>query len=302
MKRYLIKVFVIGIIILAVLASMEFYVRSIPNEYSYKCQYLDKHIDSIQILAVGSSVGRSGIDPESFDGFAFNAANVSQDLETDCAIIDKYLPKAKQLNTVIFTLLPGSYCSRMGEGIEYWRLRKYDIYMKLNIEKPSFFDRFEISEPNKVFLQILKGVRGANTIGCFEKGMGCDTIVESEAAKLSQGIKISKIHNEGYRPDNYPIITTRLRETIKKCDASGIKVLLVLLPSYYTYYDRINQKMLSDCDSISKELALSYANVLYYNMFKDSSYTTEDFRNSNHLSPKGANKLCIKLNEIINGL
>lgn len=299
MKRFLIKVFIIGIIIVATFATMELYVRSIPNEYSYKSNYLDEHIDSIQILALGSSIGRSGIDPEAFDGFAFNAANVSQDLETDCAILDKYFSRAKKLETVIFTLLPGSYCSRMGEGIEYWRLRKYDLYMDLNIEKPSLFDRFEISEPNKAMMQIIKGVRGTNTIGCFEKGMGRDTVVESEAVKLSQGVKISKIHNEGYQPNNYAIIISRLKENVKKCDSAGIQVFLVLMPSYHTYYERIDKKMLEECDSISKDFASVFSNVSYYNLFKDSTYTTEDFRNSNHLSPKGAKKLSLQLNEII---
>lgn len=296
MKRFLIKVLIVGITIIAVLTSMELIVRYLPNEYSYKYKYLENHIDSIQVLVLGSSVGRSGIDPNCFEDYTFNAANVSQDIETDCSIVDKYLPRAKQLKTVIFTLLPGSYCSRMGEGIEHWRLRKYDIYMDLDIEKPTVAEKLEISDLNRTSLQLLKWLRGKRTVDCFDNGMGRDTIIESEEMKVSQGLSISKIHNEGYNPNNYSIIILKLNKVLSDCKEKKVSVLLVLMPSYHTYYNFIDNRMLAECDSISKQLASEYENVHYLNLFKDTTYTTNDFRNSNHLSPQGAKKISSYLN------
>ena len=299
MKRFLCKVSIVGVAVVALLATMEIYVRSIPNEYSYKHKYLETHIDSIQVLALGSSIGRSGIDPECFDAFTFNAANVSQDLETDCAIIEKYLSRADSLKAVIFTLLPGSYCGSMGDGIESWRLRKYAIYMDLDTEKPRLNESLEIFDLNKAFKQIIKGINGQQTVECYEKGMGIDATIEPESEKLAQAIRISKIHNEGYNPSYYSIIVPQLQTIIKRLLDKGIEVYLVLMPVYYTYSERIDHKMLSECDSISKFLELLDPHIHYLNMFTDSSFTTEDFRNSNHLSQEGAKKFSTELNEII---
>lgn len=299
MKRFLIKVSIVGVAVVALLTTLELYVRSIPNEYSYKHKYLDTHIDSIQVLALGSSIGRSGIDPECFDTFTFNAANVSQDLETDCAIIDKYLSRADNLQIVIFTLLPGSYCSRMGEGIESWRLRKYSIYMDLDIDKPRLTETLEIFDLNKTLKQIIKGLKGQQTVECYEKGMGTDSDIEPESEKLAQAIRISKIHNEGYTPSNYDIIVPKIKTTIQQLIDKGKEVYLVMMPVHKTYSERIDLRMLSECDSISKSIESMNPHVHFLNMFTDSSFTTGDFRNSNHLSQEGAKKISTKLNEII---
>lgn len=299
MKKFLIKIFTIGIIITAVLFFTEIYVRSIPNEYSYKYNYLENHIDSIQILALGSSVGRAGIDPTCFSEYAFNAANVSQDLETDCALIEKYLPRTKKLKDVIFALLPNSYCGRMGEGVESWRLRKYHIYMNLNVEKSHYSEMFEINNLSSATQQIEKHIRGIQTVECYKNGMGNDTIIESEVESLKQAIRISKIHNEGYTPHNYDAIVPRFKDVVSMITSKGVDVYLVLMPSCFTYTSRIDKKMLFECDSISKQIDSLSPLVHYLNLFEDSSYTNMDFRNSNHLSQSGARKLSIKLNNII---
>ena len=286
--------------ILLVLCGVEIWVRSIPNEYSYKYNYLEENIGHIEVLNVGSSIGRSGINPEYFSEPGFNAANVSQDIEIDCAIINKYLDRADRLNTVIFALLPGSFCGRMGDGIENWRLRKYHIYMDLDVEKPSWKECLEINNLSAAEQQILKSIRGINTVECNIYGYGNDKEAVSEKEKLAQGIRISKLHNEGYNPKLYDVIIPKVEATITACSRKHVKVMLVMLPCYHTYSSRINSHMLSECDSIAQRIAERYDNVSYMNLFTDSRFTAEDFRNSNHLSNEGARKLTKMIDLIIN--
>ena len=131
MGNFLKKILIVGISVLLSLLFIEFMVRSIPNEYSYKSKYIEENIGNIKILALGSSVGRSSVDPSCFTQTTFNAANVSQDLEEDCAIVMKYLDRADGLEVVVIPILPVAYSMRMKDGIERWRLRKYHIYMDL---------------------------------------------------------------------------------------------------------------------------------------------------------------------------
>ena len=299
MKQFLIKTIIVGGVVVAALVFLEFFVRLVPNEYSYKSHYLESNIDDIEVLVVGSSAARSGIDPDLFPINAFNVAQVSQDLETDCAIIHKYIERADSLKYVFFPILPMAYSYRMGEGVEDWRLRKYPIYMDLDVEKPAFSDRFELSNFPGSVGQIIKYLKGEKTVDCYEKGMGDDDIVEDEETKLDQGVMIARIHNEHFYRENYRIIVPVLERTIEECAKHDVRVVLIVLPCYYTYCENIDPIMVSECDSISRKIVENHSNVTYFNWFTDSTFVSEDFRNSNHLSQAGAKKLTNRIIQLL---
>ena len=290
---------IVGGVVVAALVFLEFFVRLVPNEYSYKSHYLESNIDDIEVLIVGSSAARSGIDPDVFPISAFNVAQVSQDLETDCAIIHKYIERADSLKYVFFPILPMAYSYRMGEGVEDWRLRKYPIYMNLDVEKTAFSDRFELSNIPGSVSQIIKYLKGEKTVDCYEKGMGDDDVVEDEQAKIAQGIMIAKVHNEHFYRENYKIIVPVLEGAIDECAKHSVKVVLLVLPCYYTYCENIDPIMVSECDSISRRIAEKHPNVTYFNWFTDSTFVTEDYRNSNHLSQAGAKKLTSRIIQLL---
>lgn len=300
MKKFLIKVLVFSWIIATVLFSIEIMVRAVPNEYSYKYNYLENNIYKVHFLALGASVSRSGIDPSCFTQTTFNAAQVSQDLEEDCAIVMKYLDRADSLKAVVIPIIPVAYSSRMMDGIERWRLRKYHIYMDLDVDWPPLSECMEISNLPGCIGQIMKYYRGEDTVECFETGMGTDSIVENEDVKLSQAVRVSKMHNDGYNPDNYSKVIPALRSMLSACRDANVDVYVVIAPCYYTYRERILSAVMHDCDSISMNLENDFSNMHYINMFGDSTFTTEDFRNSNHLSKAGAAKFSRKLNDILN--
>ena len=293
MNRFLIKTSLLAFLLGSILIILELWVRSIPNESSYKCEYMEKNISDIKVLCLGSSVARSGINPDIFPVNAFNVAQVSQDLETDCAILHKYLSRADSLEYVLLPILPMSYSYRMGEFIDRPRLRKYSIYMDLDVEKPDFEDRFELSNFSAAVVQIITYLKGGRTIECYKKGMGDDNLVDNETAKRVDGEKISRMHNDIFfnHKDNYRIIVPALENAIKECANHNVKVIICVVPCYYTYRDNIASGMVSECDSISRVIATRYPNVTYLNYYTDSTFVTEDFRNSNHLSQCGANKL-----------
>ena len=278
---------------------MEVFVRSIPNEYSYKHDYLDNNIENIQILSMGASIGRSGIDPECFALNSFNAGLVSQGLEEDCAIIRKYLNKADSLKVIILPILPYAYSARMVDGIESWRLRKYPIYMDIDDIKPNIMESLEITDFSSCIYQIRIFLHGINTVECYKNGMGNDTEVGTEEVKNSEGLKFANIHNSFRNVESIPIIVNDLKTTIKQCQERNVRVCIVVMPTYYTYRDNVLPEIIHECDSISTVLEKTFSNVIYLNMFSDNSFKTEDFRDSDHLSQAGAKKLTLKLSDIL---
>lgn len=274
---------------------LEVFVRWIPNEYSYKYQYMEKNISDIETLILGSSVGRTGIDPSVLGETAFNVANVSQDLIEDCAILEKYVPKASNLSDVIIALLPNSYSYLMKDGVESWRLRKYKIYMNLEIkEEIKAGNHLEISNIRSVLAHIKNYLLTKNTIDCYTNGFGKDSIILNESEKLKHAVNIASIHNDTFN-DNPDIIIEELEKVMTKCQDYGVNVYLVMLPCYYMYYERLDIKFEKQCDDLSRYLTDKFDNVHYLNFYRDPDFISSDFRNANHLGPKGAKKFTRKL-------
>lgn len=299
MRRFLLKILLVGIPVSIVMLGLEVFVRWIPNEYSYKYQYMENNIRNIETLILGSSVGRTGINPSVLGETAFNVANVSQDLIEDCAILQEYVPKASNLSDVIIALLPNSYSYLMCDGVESWRLRKYKIYMKLEIkEEIKFSDYLEISNTRSVLAHIKNYLLTNNTIDCYSNGFGKDSIILNERDKLKHAVNIANIHNDTFN-DNPNIILEELEQVMTKCQDYGVNVYLVLLPCYYMYYERLDIRFEKQCDDLSRYLAEKFDNVCYLNFYRDPDFLSFDFRNANHLGPKGAEKFTQKLKDYI---
>ena len=86
----------------------EIFLRKIPNDYRIKKQYFEWHSAEIKVLFLGSSHAYYGINPIYMKESSFNAAYVSQSLEIDYEILNKYKSSLKSLRTII---LPVSYFS-----------------------------------------------------------------------------------------------------------------------------------------------------------------------------------------------
>jgi hypothetical protein len=90
MKKFL-KIFIYFFIpIVIASACLEVYMRHIPNSYKYKDEWMKKNGNTVETLILGSSHAYYGINPEYLSWKAFNLANVSQDLERDFFVLDKY--------------------------------------------------------------------------------------------------------------------------------------------------------------------------------------------------------------------
>ena len=101
MKKFISKTifFLLPILVLAVI--MEISLRAIPNDYKQKRDYMDSHSDEIEVLVLGSSHSLYGINPKYFSQKTYNMAYVSQSLDLDYKILEKYHNRFKNLKTII---------------------------------------------------------------------------------------------------------------------------------------------------------------------------------------------------------
>ena len=308
MKRFIISIVLFLMPLCVFLYLLEFGIRSIPNDYSYKNKWLEQNVWSLKVLSLGMSHGFMGIQPNCFDEPAFNAAHVSQSLKYDAFIFDKFIEQADSLQIVI---LPISYVSLwfgLEESEEWWRVKNYCIYYQCPYHRWENEYRSEVMG-GKLFTlcKRLKNniYNGSNEISCDSLGWatfytkafrGKDWWMNGESRARSHTFDLDQ------RKELFAENKLHVESIIKQCFQKQIKVVLLTTPTCSTYYDNIYKKqldmMLNYCDSISS----TNENVFYLDLLKDNRFNEEDFFDADHLNEFGAEKLSRILNDFCNSM
>jgi len=294
MKRFIFKILLLFIIPFAVLLSIqEVALRSVPNDYSYKNKWLTQNAKSVHILTLGSSHGFFGIQPLGFSKLAFNAGHVSQSLEFDAFIFDKFVDSMDSLEVVV---LPISYFTLRSKGLqngqEKWRVKNYTIYYDCPYYKhdPSFaFECYQFA-PKATLKALFTDV---NHISCDSLGRGTDYTLDlrsddwQESGPSAMKRHTCKKHDKATLERNIEYIN----HIITKCEQKGIKVILLTTPTYHTYYDILDKDQLQQTIMICKKIAKEHQNTTYYNWLMNPDFNEHDFFDADHLNEYGAVKL-----------
>ena len=118
--------------VLLLLVALEIGLRRIPNDYAYKNERLVRDGAGLRFLVLGSSHAYRGVEPDSMGGAGFNAANISQDLSYDRAVLEHYLPHLPKLEYIVLPVSYGSLGGRLELGAEAWRVKNYTLYMGID--------------------------------------------------------------------------------------------------------------------------------------------------------------------------
>lgn len=279
--------------------SAEYIVRKIPNDYSYKNEYLNINSENIEMLVLGSSHSFYGIAPAYFSKRAFNAAHVSQTLNYDYCIFNKYRNDLSNLKTVILPISYFTLFSQLENDVEYWRVKNYSIYYGCRYHF-DFKNNFEIAgeKPRSVFKQALKYFQGTNNITVSELGFGLGFSNVKQSDLLSTGKAAAKRHTKA----DFGILDTNLdilSKLIYESSLDGIRVILFTPPARKSYISNLNKHQLSIMRSNIADTIRGKTNVEYYDFMDDSRFIDDDFQDADHLNGTGAKKLTQLLDRII---
>lgn len=307
MRKFIIKTTFFLLPIIVVALSAEILLRNIPNDYSYKKEYLDKHSNEIETLILGSSHSFYGFNPDFFNSKAFNASHISQSLNYDYGILKKYEDNLDNLQTVILPISYHTLYGKLENGSESWRIKNYVIYYRMNVAN-SLADYSEVlSNKPKVNLKRLYSyyiLRKPN-LTCTKLGWG--TSYKSENAKdlVKTGSTAAKrhtrenIHSKKYQ-DIFNDNKLLLASIIDWCQKQNIRVLILTTPTFYTYRENINIEQYNITIEIANKIASQYDNCIYVNLFDDTNFVAKDFYDADHLSEIGAEKLSKLIDKKIN--
>lgn len=302
MKRFL-KLFLLFFIpLLCALGAMEYAVRLVPNEYSYKAEWMEKNADRVETLVLGTSHAFYGINPSYLGPNAFSLANSAQSLQYDKFLLEKYVEKCKNLKRII---IPLSYFTLVSDdmetGSEWWRVINYKIYFDCPYHSDFSKYNFFISNPEPFRAKLFKCMKRNITIECDSLGFGYPIYHKSSPnlsdASVATWVKHHSAQDFSYVERNKTI----LRDMAKYCQSHHIELVVVTTPVWYTYFERLNPKQLALMQSFAKELK-EQNRVSYLNYMTDKRFVANDFTDCNHMSCDGAQKLStIIAHELSNG-
>ena len=282
--------------------SFEIFLRIIPNEYSIKRKYLDSNSNKIKVLFLGSSHVYYGINPEYMSIESFNAAHVSQSLNYDFAILEKYRSNWKELKYLILPIDYFSLFTTLENGIEKWRVKNYSTYYDIR-NGGDYWVNFEIfngplpGNISRAFTYIFNQNSGLN---CNKWGFGNTYNSKVKNDLIATGKTAARRHTV----DNLNTVTFSkniedLHSIINFSQKNKIKLIFITCPAYYTYRDNLNQKQLLLTLKVIRQLASENSNTAYYNFLSDTSFVDTDFYDADHLNEIGAKKFTFKIEEII---
>ncbi|MES2620658.1 MAG: hypothetical protein V4615_07390 [Bacteroidota bacterium] len=300
MKRFVTHTLLFITPVLLIALCLELLLRNIPNDYSYKKNYLDKHSDSLEVLYLGSSHMYRGINPEFSQMKGFNAAMVSQTLEYDYKIFQLYSEHLASLKWVVISVSSFSYFQRLETSKESWRIKNYTIYWRLT-DGSKVADHIEILS-SKLRLNIARlynyYILNQPNIYCSELGWGRRQSNFSPTDKNKTGNEAAERHNkageEGYE-GNIKLV----EDIIRTAQQKNIRVLLFTPPAYSTYTTHLDNERLLYTIKKSEAIARAHSNCSYINLLSDSTFGEEDFFDADHLNSAGARKLTQKIDSLL---
>ena len=100
MKLFLRKISLFVLPVLVSLFCVEYAIRSLPNSFKLKNEFIENSGGEIETLILGSSHTFYGLNPKCFQSKTFNFANISQSPDVDLAILKSYEDELINLKTV----------------------------------------------------------------------------------------------------------------------------------------------------------------------------------------------------------
>lgn len=302
--HFLVKVILAFMPILVVLAICEILLHHCDNEYKYKNEWLSQNAKDVQVLILGPSHTRTGINPSYLSEKAFNAASMAQDFKYDYLIFSKFI---KQMESLRYVILPVSYATIL-HSLDSSSEKGYIHYyiLEYNFDNQPFHlnNCFYFCHSNSI-MQLFQN----DTPTYAKLGNG----ITSTSTSRTQGWeKIAPATAKSHSASSYPEVSNKqiltiysqnlnyAQQIVNLCEERNVHVILLTTPTYKTYWENIDPKQYDMMLNFCKQLQDEHSNVSYLNMMKDERFGYDDFYDCHHLSVDyGAIKLSTILNDYI---
>jgi hypothetical protein len=283
---------------------MEYNLGRIKNSYTFKRECLEKQIDSIEVLVLGSSQIAFGVNPEFFGIKGFNLANVSQTLFYDTRLTLKYADKMPKLRIVIITVSYFSFGEQLYDGLEVWRDYCYSQFWDIDFPE---MHKLDLARYSKIFLYTPKValtyfiqnfhvdlIKEIETNGYFKN----DTVLNNLNLSDSLGHVRVKSHDNTYKENRFNENKNDLELLVQELKKRDIVPVIITPPAFSSYYKYADSSKLKRNHEVINEICSKYQ-CNYFDYFTDKRFVKRDFHDNDHLNFIGAEKFSRIINDEI---
>jgi len=286
------------------LCSIEFAIREIPNEYSTKYENFRKRIPETQILILGSSHALRGINPHCFELDTYNMAMVAQGIRMDHDILLKYGKDFNKLRYVFVSISYFTLSQKITSGELAKRLCFYRFFYGLNFKELSPYSINHYSLESAIgfhdsLVDVARYLTGDRIIACDSLGwLGEAGILVQELSDLGKDAALTAARHEDGSLD-FTANLGLLKEMCHWSQQKDVELILVNTPKTPWYIRNLSKRKMEKIDVVIKNLCDEFPNVHYFNFQSDRRFLISDFRNSDHVNMRGAQKLSLLLNDYL---
>ena len=244
-----------AIVALIFFGALEWIAESIPNSYTYKCDYMEQHGSQIETLILGSSNAYDGLNSTVLPN-AFNLSNSSQTLEDDYRLLAKYIGSMDSLQTVIV----GLDYHALGATSQANRRTYYTIYMDLYPRWPISKYSFEVCNTEVLVKKIIKYAVSRDVTRCDSLGQRVGhtkEAVETGAEWWNKDV-LSLVENDkldiGNRTLEIEENTRYLHAIVNLCNSHGVKPVIVLMPVMGEYKKKLPKEQVALMEEVLQSL------------------------------------------------
>lgn len=258
MRRFLRDVGLLALPIVVLAIVLEWGAEAIPNSYTYKRDYVERHGGEVKTLILGSSNAYDGINPTVLSG-AFNLANSSQTLEDDYRLLERYIDDMDSLQTVIVGL---GYHS-LGAMTEDNRRTYYTIYMGLYPRWPISKYSFEVFNLELLTKKIIKYAASRDVTRCDSLGQRVGHTAEAvkERKEFWNKDVAALVANDYFDVQQSKELVERnaeyLKAIIELCEAHQVQPVIVTMPVMKAYKEALPKEQVALHDSVMRSLPSS---------------------------------------------
>ena len=274
------------------------------SSYASKKYFVEKQLDSVEVLILGASQSFNGVNPAHFDKRAFNLANVSQTLYYDKRLTLKYLPKLPKLKTVFINIAYFSFFYQLYDMKENWRDYYYNQcfgikYYELNPFLFANYSAFSVYQPIHSAKLAFNNFEDETAKEILPNGYQPKYF--QDAINDSLGKERVGVHNTEMFENRRKEIEEDVEDFVSQLKHRNIQVIFFTTPVYSTYSKFCDKQVLESNSQFIHLLCRKY-NYTYLNFFEDKRFNKDDFFDNDHLKNNGATKLSKIINDTINKL
>ena len=299
MKGFLVKFLTLLLAFLLLLAILEYAYAALESDYSYKAEHLNHSENTYETIILGSSHAYYGIDPQAFKNSTFNLAHVSQSLDLDVYLLNKYKKKTN-FNTVIIPISYFSFQQSLFESEESWRATDY--YYSYGLKTvPLETKLFLLSQKKNIFRALYQSAFSGTSARRYVDDHGFAKADHNQSNITLGNAQIAiKRHSMSEQQLQSDYTLNPQFSLLRNCieNNAELRFVLVSLPVHKLYADARDSAQIEYVDNCIQSLISLNENVAYYNL--DTLALSEtDFKDTDHLSKTGADKISSLLNKII---